>query len=293
MSDNMARLRRQISTAKDLHSVVRTMKAMSASNIVQYEQSVRALADYYWTVELGLSVCLRQFAETQVVPTNQDPGTRKIYAIVLGSDQGLVGRFNDVVADFAIKSLAVLRGHPVVWTVGERVFSRLADTGLTLKGQFPVPNSVKAIAPLVGQIQLESESEHVTDKSASVYVFHNHPKSGDLYEPVMKQLLPLDTRWQQSLRKVPWRTRNLPSVIGSGEATLRSLIREYLFISLFQACAESLASENANRLAAMQRADKNINEMLDHLQGSFHRLRQGDIDEELFDVIAGFEALVQ
>ena len=72
---------------------------------------------------------------------------------------------------------------------------------------------------------------------------------------------------------------------------MRALIREYLFVSLFRACAESLASENASRLAAMQRADKNIDELLEELNRTFHRLRQSGIDEELFDVISGFEAL--
>jgi F-type H+-transporting ATPase subunit gamma len=61
---------------------------------------------------------------------------------------------------------------------------------------------------------------------------------------------------------------------------------------LYRACAESLASENASRLAAMQRTDKNIDELLDDLNRTFHRLRQNGIDEELFDVISGFEALV-
>ena len=73
--------------------------------------------------------------------------------------------------------------------------------------------------------------------------------------------------------------------------TLQSVIHEYLFISLFRACAESLASENASRLAAMQRADKNIDELLGILNTTFHRQRQGNIDEELFGVVAGFEAL--
>jgi F-type H+-transporting ATPase subunit gamma len=72
---------------------------------------------------------------------------------------------------------------------------------------------------------------------------------------------------------------------------LRALIREYLFVSLFRACAESLASENASRLAAMQSADKNIDELLEELNRTFHRLRQSGIDEELFDLISGFEAL--
>ena len=73
-------------------------------------------------------------------------------------------------------------------------------------------------------------------------------------------------------------------------SSLRALIREYLFVSLFRASAESLASENASRLAAMQRADRNIDELLWHLRHTFHRLRQSGIDEELFDVVAGFEA---
>lgn len=73
--------------------------------------------------------------------------------------------------------------------------------------------------------------------------------------------------------------------------TLKVLIREYLFVSIFSVCTESLASENTSRLAAMQRADKNIEELLEKLKVNYHRLRQGSIDEELFDVISGFEAL--
>jgi F-type H+-transporting ATPase subunit gamma len=64
-------------------------------------------------------------------------------------------------------------------------------------------------------------------------------------------------------------------------------VREYLFVSMFRASAESLSSENASRLAAMQRADRNIEELLDTLKRDYHRQRQASIDEEMFDVIAG------
>ena len=70
-----------------------------------------------------------------------------------------------------------------------------------------------------------------------------------------------------------------------------ALIHEYLFSSFFKACAESLVSENASRLAAMQRAEKNIDELLDELNHKFNSLRQSSIDEELFDVVSGFEAM--
>lgn len=294
MSDTTASLNRQISSAGDLQSVVRTMKALAASSVAQYERSVRALGDYYRTVELGLCACLRAHApaapETE---RKKDTAAGEIGAVVFGSDQGLVGRFNDVVADYAIKTLAALPGKPKVWAVGERVHARLADAGLKPIGLFAVPNSVEAITPLVGQIQIQSEARRAEGDYAQLYVFHNRPKAGAFYDPVSQRLLPLDAQWQQGLAEIPWPTKTLPEVIGGGTATLRALIREYLFISLFRACAESLASENASRLAAMQRADKNIGELLEHLQGTFHRLRQNGIDEELFDVISGYEALAR
>lgn len=126
-----------------------------------------------------------------------------------------------------------------------------------------------------------------------LHLFHNSPTADAIYAPVQQRLLPLDEIWRRRLAALPWPTKNLPEVVGgSGDATtLRALIREYLFVSIFRACAESLTSENASRLAAMQRADKNIDELLEVLNGNFHRLRQTSIDEELFDVISGFEAL--
>jgi F-type H+-transporting ATPase subunit gamma len=290
MSDTTASLRRKIDGARDLKSVVRTMKTLAASSIGQYEKSVRSLADYYRTVELGLAVCIRG-SDPAVGATPRKRRT-SVNAIVFGSDQGLVGQFNDVVAACAIQTLAGLPGKPQVWVVGERVHAHLADAGFSVRGIFAVPSSVEGIVPLVAQIQIASDPHRGREPDTDVYVFHNRPQSGGLYEPVSQRLLPLDAPWQRELAKVRWPTTNLPETVGGIGTTLRALVHEYLFISLFQACAESLASENVSRLAAMDRADRNIDELLDNLRGTFGRLRQDDIDEELFDVISGFEALV-
>jgi F-type H+-transporting ATPase subunit gamma len=292
MSDTTASLRRKINSANDLQSVVRTMKALAASSISQYEKSVDALSDYYRTVELGLNVCFRE--SEPAAPAIQRKGKTNadtIGAIVFGSDQGLVGQFNEMVANYTIKTLAVLPGKPKVWVVGERMHARLADAGQPLMGLFTVPNSVKAITPLVGLILMESEMLHRQSEVTEIHLFYNRPTSGGGYTPASQRLLPLDEQWRRKLTELPWPTGNLPEVMVGGAKTLGALIREYLFVSLFRACAESLASENASRLAAMQRADKKIDELLEDLNGEFHRLRQSGIDEELFDVISGFEAL--
>jgi F-type H+-transporting ATPase subunit gamma len=291
MSDTLASLRRKIGGAGDLKSVVRSMKALAASSIGQYEKSVLALADYDRTVELGLAACFRNRDGAAERAGKTGPASEAVRAIVFGSDQGLVGQFNDVLADHVASTLGPLPGEKKVWAVGDRVRLRLADAGLTPVGLFTVPNSVNGITRLVGQILVESQTDRGHGEIAQFYLFHNSPRSRAAYEPVSQRLLPLDETWALKLAQLPWPTGNLPEVIGTREQTLRAFVREYLFVSLFKACAESLAAENGSRLAAMQRAEKNIDDQLENLNQTFHRLRQSSIDEELFDVVSGYESL--
>jgi F-type H+-transporting ATPase subunit gamma len=293
MSDTAASLRHKITSAGELESVVRTMKAMAAASIGQYENAVRSLDTYYRTVQLGLVACFRQGEFRGGAMSAAPKASGAIGAVVFGSDQGLVGQFNEVMAEFVVNTLGNLPGKKTVWTVGERIQSHLAETDLLPGESFILPNSIGAITPLVGQILIEIETRREKGEISQVYLFHNRPLSGAIYTPVSQRLLPLDAVWRRDLAMLRWPTGNLPEVMGSGQQTLLALIREYLFVSLFRACAESLASENASRLAAMQRAEKNIDELLEDLQRTFHRLRQSGIDEELFDVVSGFEALAE
>ncbi len=297
MSDSLVDLRRKIDSAAELESVVRTMKAMAASSISQYEKSALSLNDYYRTVQLGLVACLTQVNADAFIDEERVDGGPAI-AFVFGSDQGLVGRFNDVLGDFVATTLAAETGEKQVWAVGSRIESRLADVDLRPVGVFDVPNSIHAITPLVGRILVEIDAQRENAgngerRLGKVFIFHNRPLSHAAYEPVSQRLLPLDATWRSALTKIRWPTRNPPQILGDAAATLRSFLREYLFVSLFRASIESLASENASRLAAMQRAEKNIDGMLEELNLSFHRLRQSAIDEELFDVISGYESLSQ
>ena len=295
MADSMASLQRKIGSAADLRSVVRAMKAQAAASVGQYEKSVEALGDYARTVDLGLAVCF--LGDPVSLTTQPPPGSdgKVIRAVVFGSDQGLVGRFNDIVLDYAQQSLASLKGSARVWGVGERLRAALETSGMPLLGVLPVPASVRAIAALVGQILVavidESEPLEQSGSITELHLYYNCPTSGSAYAPVSQRLLPLDAEWRRSLARQRAATGTLPDVLGDSPSTLRALIREYLFVSIFRACAESLASENSSRLAAMERADRNIDKMLVSLHDNFHRLRQNIIDEELSDVVSGFKAL--
>ena len=295
-TDSPASLRRKIGSAADLQSVVRAMKAQAAASVGQFERSVAALGDYARSVELGLGVCFRQEAvRAASAPPARTTAATEIRAIVFGSDQGLVGRFNDLVVDLAQSSLEQLPAPAKVWAVGERVRASLLDTDMQLLGVFAVPRSVQAVASLVTDILVtvvkEAGDPEQTATAVELHLYYNRPQTGSTYAPVSQRLLPLDAHWQSGLAMQPWPTEMLPETLGELAMTLRALIREYLFVSLFRACAESLASENSSRLAAMDRADRNIDEMLAKLGDHLHRLRQAQIDEELSDVISGFKAL--
>jgi F-type H+-transporting ATPase subunit gamma len=291
MSDSAQSLSPKIAGATDLQGVVRSMKALAAASIAQYERAVASLDDYSRTLELALSACFRS-AGPSIALLKQPARQNKTGAVIFGSDQGLVGGFNDVVVDFARTTLATVPGKVNwLWPVGDRPRALLSDVGPLSDAHFSVPNSVHAITSLVGQLLIEVGKASDAGEVMEVYVFHNRPRSGSLYEPVCKRLLPLDNAWRKELAERPWPTKSLPEVIDGVPSALHAFVSGYLFVLLFQACAESLASENASRLAAMQRADKNIDSMLDDLTRTLHRVRQESIDEELFDVISGFEAL--
>lgn len=291
--DTLQNLRSKTEGAKDLKSVVSAMKAMAASNIVQYETAVSSLFDYYHTVELGILAYFKAekieaISDKKQVKKNDDT---TVCAIVFGSNQGLVARFNDEIADFVTSSLKGLPGKKEIWCIGERVQLLLSDSGLSTAKLFPVPNDVNAITPLVTKLLAQSQEHHGKDAIQEFYIFHNQPKDGGGYVPVMQRFLPLDEQWKKSLEEIKWPTNLIPEIAGDAKPTLIALINGYLFTTLFKACIESLASENASRLDAMQRAEKNIGDLLDDLSRKYHRLRQSSIDEELFDVISGVEAL--
>jgi len=293
MSGSTEALRKKIEGAADLKGIVRSMKAMAASTIGQYEEAARSLDQYYSNLEIGLGACFREMERGGLLPEPSAPREATIGAVIFGSDQGLVGRFNEVLLDFVTRTLGLLpRKTSIILAVGERMHASLPEAGLTNSILFAAPGSVDAITELVGRILSEIQKAREVGEVFEVYVFHNRPKSSAIFEPSSERLLPLDHLWRNTLRAVPWPTKLMPELIGGCDNVFPGLLEGYLFVLLFRACAESLASENASRLAAMQRAENNIASIIEDLNLVYHRARQESIDEELFDVISGYQALI-
>lgn len=285
-----ADLERRIQSTADLQSVVKTMKALAAASIRQYEKAAESLEQYDRTVELGLQAALRHRPGLAI--TARQAEAHRLTAVVFGSDQGMCGQLNEQVVDHTAEILAAMggnaRNHHFL-AVGRRAANRLEDRGWPVARQFTVPRSVEGVGFLVQDLLPAIEAR----PPQPVHLFYSRHRSGASYRPVQKRLLPLDRAWLETLQEKPWPSKALPQFTSSWDALFSALIRQYLFVSLFRAMVESLASENASRLASMQGAERNIAEQLEELRQQYHRRRQMAITEELLDIVSGFEALAR
>ena len=288
-------LKKRIGSTKDLQSVVKTMKAMAAVKIRQYERAVESLADYNETVERGFQIILRNRPDLMV---EAHPSTgAKLGAVIFGSDQGMCGQLNDQIVSHALEKMNRFspgeKQQRFVMAIGERVRGRLEDTGQSGAKFLSLPSSVTGIVPKVQDVLSVILRWNEDQGLEQVFLFYSKPLSGARYRPHSVHLLPLDRDWLQSIRGRTWPTRSVPQFTMDWDPLFSVLVRQYLFVALFRAFAESLASENASRLAAMQGAEKNIEERLAELNLTYHQKRQMTITEELLDIVSGFEALEQ
>ncbi|ODS84142.1 MAG: hypothetical protein ABS46_04460 [Cytophagaceae bacterium SCN 52-12] len=285
--ESIESMQRKIRQAGDLGAVVKTMKAITASNIGRYQKAVDALEAYYQTILSGIRVYL---LHEQLFPSPPLSGGTTLF-IVMGSDQGLVGPFNHAIAALSARSIRPVKERVEIWAVGERVEYLLKDAGLHVASVFHVPGSIQAVTTLTGRLLLEIEQLRAKAPLAAVYAIFNRPRKADDYVPVLRKLLPFDEEWQEKTRHRPWPSNRIPQIAGSPGTVFSALFREYLFTALYRSCVFSLASENASRLKAMQRAEKNIEELSGQMKTRYHQLRQDSIDTELFDIVAGFNAM--
>lgn len=296
-------LRRRIDSARALQSIVRTMKALSAASIRQFERSVEAIGVYDQTVRDGLRILLQDMTtlpdeesqrEDPFAPHGKKSGA---LAVIFGSDQGMCGQFNENIVSFALRDLdEARRAHPLAVTkfvVGLRAAGRLQEAGSSFGELFPVPSSVDGINPAVQSLLLNIESQMTRESTCKVILYYNRPTSGAAYQPARAQLMPVDmTIFRSGPAETP-ASRSLPTYNMERRQLLSALIGQYLFSQLYRAYAESLTSENTSRLMTMQAAEKNIEERLAELNTEYHGQRQGQITSELLDIVSGVEALAQ
>lgn len=290
-------IKRTIASAEDLGAVVATMKTMAAVNIRQYETAAEALHDYTATVESGLAM-LQSTSSDPLLELESASGIAHTGSIVIGSDQGMCGQFNEQVVQFAVaaeKSGASNCQTIPLLCVGHRAADKLASMQISSAETLALPGSADGIPGMAQGLVSVIDRWRTNFSVRSIRLFHNRRERGASNEATETQLLPLP--WERIRQRFEQQRgaadRSLATWTMDREALFSRYVHQWLFAKICRVLAESLAAENAARIAAMQSAQRNISDRLTELRSTFAQRRQTAITEELLDVVTGFEALRQ
>ncbi|MCK2184162.1 F0F1 ATP synthase subunit gamma [Halomonas getboli] len=285
--ESLEALQGQLGTLGELRTIVRTMKSLSTASVRQYEEAEAALAGYATTVALGLQAVLRDVP----LPDPAPPVSAPLGAIVFGSDHGLCGRFNESIVDHALAEVEAMAPVSTRWlAVGARAADGLEQRGMACDACLETPASAARITGTV-QALLERVDAWEREGVQRVLLFHQRRDGAQLSRPMTRMLRPVDLHRYSRVEAPPWPSRRLPDYRMAPDTLLRRLVGQFLFVRLFRACAESLASEHASRRMAMQAAQRNLDERLESLTQALRRARQTQITAELLEVVGGFEVI--
>ncbi len=291
MAETLEVLTRRSETLRSIGGIVRTMKTMSVINANPYEQAARAIEAYRATVLEGLHAFVQQHG-----PLASAPGVASGHVtVVFGSDHGLCGNYNEVIAAEVARHAADTGspGGARIICVGAQMEDALTGLGMVPEATLLSPTTPDGLGRLAGVLvtRLDEIRRGGDPGSLTVILAFSRRAAHGQQLPVTQPLLPLDPELARSLASRPWQSRSLPRSTLPASALLAALIRGYLFASLFRAAAEALVTENAARLARMQQAEQSVADRLEELTAQTRAVRQDEITTELLDVIIGFEAL--
>ena len=292
MTQTLEAITRRDDTLTSIRGIVHTMKTLSAINAVPYERAARSIEAYHRTILDGLQAF---FYRTGPITLPMAPPAQRVL-VAFGSDHGLCGNYNEVLATAVMAELeGVAPSVPArrVLCVGAQLQDALRSQGLLPDQVLLPPASTDGIGRLAGDIVTRLDAIGQGDlhnRIAFTLVFTQRSGLG-LQEPVVRQLLPLSPDLLPARMERSWASRSLPDYTLSPDDLFAALLRNHIFASVFRAAAEAMVTENGARLALMQQAEESVDDRLEEVKGQMRSVRQDEITTELLDVIIGFESL--
>lgn len=284
-------LDRRIKTTHDLKGIVSMMKMLSSVSVGQYEKALRSLNAYEETI-YDAFVGLFHDGSFQIPIRPKLPESPKVIAILVGTDNGLVGKLNQDVLAYARKYLSKKEdgAQASYLCVGRKMGMLASFYELPTVATYPISNSLKEIAS-VSSLLLVQINQIISQKEINQVLVFNMHRTRARQTPVAKQLIPLPYHHLKNIRSRKWSGRTLPWVAADRNALFSALAHEYLTALLSETLTAALACEHYMRMMHMQQAEKNIDESLEVLNLEYQQLRQAKITDELIDIIAGTESI--
>ncbi len=286
-------IKRKVVAVQKTKQITKAMNMVAASKFKASQARMENFRPYARKfMEVLNSLALR--VETVVHPLLAVREPKKIWVISMSSDRGLCGGFNNnlikATERFARERKA--EGKEVfLIPVGKKARDYFRKRADILFERVDVLRKLDmALSASIAQDLIEPFSNGEYDE---LYVIYNEFVSVASQKPAVVKLFPLPKMGNEELEDVPFDKRINYIYEPSEPALLQKLLPMYVHVLIFRALLETSAGENGARMAAMDNATRNCEELINSLTLKYNKARQAAITAELMDIVGGTEALAK
>ena len=266
-------LKNKFNTVSKLNSVMNAILIVTAAKIHKAKSRYLHTKEYLMAVEdMAAKIALQEVEE----------GASQLI-LVIGTNKGLCGNFNDRVVSSLKKRLeqSGKKDSTAIYTVGKNL-DKINRFGFKILGSNNNLLGRGGVYENIVKVAKELMDWHAANKG-KVFVLFNRYKSALIQEPAMEQILPL---------KSP-QNRDRYIVEPSREELSPLLLQHYVEAYIYKALTESEYGEHSSRMVVVKGASDTSKEMISTLKTQINKERQAAITSELSEIISSFKALGQ
>jgi len=290
---NLRDIRNRIQSVKNTQQITRAMKMVSAAKLRRAQnniQNLRPFANHILSVIADIAATHR--IQHKLLSTNEAP--KRVLLVVLTSDRGLAGGFNNNINRYAYKFYQDNAGK---YEQMDFLFigRKAADffRARQIQGVETILNLAREVSfNLASGISTRLMEEFNSGGYDSVFLVYNEFKSAISQTVTLEQLLPVDVKNSRLLGEDGKMGYSKDLIFEpEPEQIVDELLKKHFAIQVYRAMCESVAAEHGARMAAMENATKNAGEMIRSMTLTYNKLRQASITTELIEITSGAEAL--
>ena len=281
MASNMKEIKERIDSVKNTSQITNAMNIVSSTKFKRFQVLTLKSRSYARAVNEAFDNLVASLTGNKFVIFDGKPEVKRVGIIVMTSDRGLCGSFNSNTFRRleSMKKEFQKEGKEVsVITIGRKAKEYWKNRDINVDSEYTqmIPETMFETGKKISEDVVQF---YLNDFYDEVYMIYSKFVSAIEYNIQVEKLLPIEKKEGLPTKEYIFEP--------SEEEVLNSFVPQVLNIKLYQSLLENSASEHSARMSAMKQANDNASEMIKNLEVQYNRERQGQITQELTEIISG------
>ncbi|WP_314396464.1 ATP synthase F1 subunit gamma [Leptotrichia shahii] len=281
MAANMKEIKERIDSVKNTSQITNAMNIVSSTKFKRFQVLTLKSRNYARAVNEAFDNLVASLTGNKFVIFDGKSEVKRVGIIVMTSDRGLCGSFNSNTFRRleSMKKKFQKEGKEVsVVTIGRKAKEYCKNRDINVDSEYTqmIPETMFETGKNISEDVVQF---YLNDFYDEVYMIYSKFVSAIEYNIQVEKLLPIEKKEGLPTKEYIFEP--------SEEEVLNSFVPQVLNIKLYQSLLENSASEHSARMSAMKQANDNASEMIKNLEVQYNRERQGQITQELTEIISG------